>query len=66
MRHLQRFASFNEDAVLGSNPCAHHDSCWSCQPQRTGAGNGQDSDGCLKCEADNNLCPGYVLVITLS
>lgn len=65
MGHLQRLASFNEDPVLSSNPCAHHDSCRSCQPQRAGAGNGQDSDGRLEGEADNNFCPGYVLVITL-
>lgn len=63
--HLQRLASFNEDPVLSSNPGAHHDSCWRCQPQRAGAGNGQNCDGRLEGKADNNFRLGDVLVITL-
>lgn len=63
--HLQRFPSLDEDAVLGSDPRAHHDSCWGCQAQRAGAGDGQDCDGGLEGEADNNICLGDVLIVTL-
>lgn len=63
--HLQWLAPFNEDPVLSSNPCAHHDSCRGCQPQRAGAGDGQNRDGRLEGKADDNLRLGDVLVVTL-
>lgn len=63
--HLQWLASFNEDPVLSSDSCAHHYSCRGCQPQRAGAGNGQNCDGCLKGKADDDLRLGDVLVVTL-
>lgn len=65
MGHLQRLASFDEDPVLSSNPCAHHDSCRGCQSQRAGASDGQHGDGGLEGEADDNFRLGDVLVITL-
>ena len=63
--HLQRLASFDEDPVLSSDPCAHHHSCRGCQPQRAGAGNGQNSDGRLEGKSDDNFRFGDVGVITL-
>ena len=65
MGHLQWLASFNEDPVLGSDTCAHHDGRRGCQPQGAGAGNGQDSDGRLESKADDHFCLGNVLVVTL-
>lgn len=65
MGHLQRLASFDQDSVLSSDTCSHHDGCWGCQPQRAGAGDGQNSNGRLEGKADDNFRLGYVLVITL-
>lgn len=63
--HLQRLASFDQDPVLSSNPCAHHDSCRGCQPQRAGACNGQNCDGRLEGKADDDFRFGDVLVVAL-
>lgn len=63
--HLQRLASFDQDPVLSANPCAHHDSCGGRQPQRAGAGNGQDGDGGLEGKANDDFGLGDVLVVTL-
>lgn len=65
MCHLQWLASFNEDSILSSDPRAHHDGSRGCQPQRAGAGDGENSDGCLEGEANDNLRLGDVLVVTL-
>ncbi len=65
MGHLQRLASFDEDPILSSNPCAHHDSRRGCQPQRAGAGDGQNCYGSLEGEADDDLRFGDALVVTL-
>lgn len=65
MRQLQRFSSFDQDTVLSSDPCADHHSCRGGQPQGAGAGNGQNCDGRLKREADDDLGSGDVLVVTL-
>lgn len=63
--HLQRFASFYEDPVLSSDPRAHHDRRRGRQPQRAGAGNGQDCDGRLEGKADDDLGFGDALVVAL-
>lgn len=63
--HLQRLASFNQDPVLSSNPSADHYGCRGRQPQRAGAGDGQNSDRCLEGEADDDFGLGDVLVVTL-
>lgn len=65
MGHLQRLSPFNEDPVLSSDPCAHHHSCRGRQPQRAGAGDGQDCDGRLEGKADDDLGLGDALVVTL-
>lgn len=65
MRHLQRFSSFDQDAVLGADPRAHHHSGGGGQPQGAGAGDGQNRDGGLEGEADDDLGPGELLVGTL-
>lgn len=65
MCHLQRLASFNEDAVLSADPRANHDRRRSCQPQRAGAGDGENGDGRLEGEANDDLCLGDALVVTL-
>lgn len=65
MCHRQRFSSFDQDAIPSCDPGAHHHSCRGGQPQGAGAGDGQHRDGCLKCEADDELRPGDVLVVNL-
>lgn len=65
MGHLQRLPSFDQDPVLSSDPCAHHDGCRGRQPKGAGAGDGQDGDGSLEGEADDDLRFGDVLVVTL-
>lgn len=65
MCHLQRFSSFEQDPILSSDPGGHHHSCRGGQPQGAGASNGQNRDGCLKCEADDDLRSGDVLFVTL-
>lgn len=39
MRHLKWLSSLYQDAILGSNPCAHHDSRRGCQAKGTGTSN---------------------------
>lgn len=63
--HLQRLASLDQNPILRSNPGSHHHCCRGCQAQRAGAGNGQNSDGRLEGEADDDLGLGDVLVVAL-
>lgn len=63
--HLQRLASFDEDAILGSHPGAHHDRRGRGQAQGAGAGDAQHRDGCLERKTDDHLCLGDVLVVGL-
>lgn len=63
--HLQRLAAFNEDPVLSPDARAHHDGCRGGQPQRAGAGDGQNGDGRLEGEADDDFRLGDFLVVTL-
>lgn len=63
--HLQRFATLNEDAILSTDPCSHHDSRRSGQTQRAGACDGQNRNGGLKRESDNQLGSGDVCVVAL-
>lgn len=65
VRHLQWRPSFDEDSVLSPDSCSHHYSCRGCQPQRAGAGDGQNRDGRLEGEADDNFRFGDVLVVAL-
>ena len=65
MGHLQWLPSFDEDPVLSPDPRAHHDSRRGRQPQRAGASDGQNCDGRLEGEADDDLGLGDVLVVTL-
>lgn len=65
VRHLQRLASFDENPILSADPRAHHHSRRGRQPQRAGAGDGQNRDGRLEGEANDNFRLGDVLVVTL-
>ncbi len=63
--HLQRFSSLYENAILSAHPCAHHNSSGGRQTQRAGARDGQNRDGGLERKANDHLCSGDVLVVTL-
>lgn len=65
MSHLKGLSSFYQDAILGSNPSAHHDSCRGCQAKRTGAGDAQHCDGGLEGKPNYCLGPGNASIITL-
>lgn len=65
MRHLEWLSSLYQDAILGTNPCAHHDSCRGCQAEGTGTCDAQHRYGGLEGEANHCLCPGNALVVTL-
>lgn len=39
MSHLKWLSSLYQNAILGSNPCAHHNSCGGGQAKGTGTGN---------------------------
>lgn len=65
MRHLQRFSSFDQDAVLSPHPRAHHHRRRGGQPQGAGAGDGQNGDGGLEGDADDDLGSGDLLGGTL-
>lgn len=65
MCHLKRLSALYQDAVLSSNPCAHHDSCRGCQAKRTGAGDAQHCNGGLEGEPDHCLRFANAFIITL-
>lgn len=65
MRHLERLSSLYQNTILGSNPCAHHDSCRGCQAKGTGTGDAQHCYGGLEGKAYRCLGPGNALVVTL-
>lgn len=61
MRHLQRFSSFDQDAVLSADPRAHHHRRRGGQPQGAGAGDAQNGDGGPERQADGGLGSGDLL-----
>lgn len=65
MRHLEWLSSLYQNTILGSDSCAHHDSCRGSQAKGTGAGNAQHCNGGLEGKANHNLGPRNAFVITL-
>lgn len=65
MGHFEWLSSLYQNAILGSHPSAHHDSCRGCQAEGAGAGDAQHRDGGLEGKANNSLCLGDALVVTL-
>ncbi|TNN62266.1 hypothetical protein EYF80_027530 [Liparis tanakae] len=58
-------ASGFTDAILGSDPCAHHHSCRGCQAKGTGTCDAQHCYGGLEGETNHCLSFGNALVVAL-
>lgn len=65
MCHLKWLSSLYQNAILGSNPCSHHDSCGGCQAKGAGTGDAQHCYRGLEGKANHCLCPRNALVVTL-